>query len=452
VRRFLLTALAVFAALPAATGLASTYYVSPSGADGNPGTLDAPWRTVGRVNEATLAPGDAVLFQGGAGFDDTTLMPTSSGTPGAPITFGSYGPGLARLANRDGAVWIPAGEHDLAFNGLDLSSTGAIVFASAGHGSGVARVVLQDSVLHDSPYSGLSNQPQDSGWTVEDDTFRHLGDSGLIVQADRTTIEGSTIVDTGWNPALDYGKHGVYAKAPNVTIEDNDISRNANGSAISLRYGGAQVIGNAIHDTRYAVSLFPQDPANSGTAQIRDNRMWGITGFAFYYAGENTDGRPSGIDVLWASNTAQLDGADEAVNVSELAGPSVVVVNSVFTGSYGSAYRGCTTCRELANDWFGGRSNMPDGTGDLHRAPALSSAPSLAPTASSPLIDAGTVLATTGYAPGCDGLPWHFCGVAPDLGAVEYQGTRVFERRTAAAARRSAATLVSKRQRRGQRV
>jgi len=426
VRRFLLIVLALFVAAPVSAALATTYYVSPSGSDAAAGTLEAPWQTVSQVDRAELAPGDVVLFEGGATFSDATLMPASSGTAAAPITFGSYGQGLAQIANADGAVWIPAGGHDLVFNGLDLTSSNAIVFSSAASGSGVSGIVLQYSLLHDSPYAGLTNQPQDGGWSVRGNTFRHLGDSGLIVQAREMTIDGNTIVDTGWNPALDYGKHGIYAKAPNLTISNNDISQDTNGSAVSLRFGGARVVGNAIHDTAYAVSLFPQDPANEGTAEIRHNRMWGITGFAFYYAGENTDGRPSGIDVLWTSNTTQLEGAEEAVNVSELTAPQVLVANSVFTGTYGSAYRGCATCREFANDWFGGRFNMPNGVGDLHLSPGLSSAPALAPTTGSPLIDAGTaaVGGAAGYAPGCDGFLWHFCGPAPDLGAVEYRGER----------------------------
>src|SRR5207253_6970297 len=52
------------------------------------------------------------------------------------ITFGSYGQGLAQIANADGAVWIPAGRHDLVFNGLDLTSSNAIVFSSAATGEG----------------------------------------------------------------------------------------------------------------------------------------------------------------------------------------------------------------------------------------------------------------------------------------------------------------------------
>lgn len=399
----------------------ATYYVSPSGSDANPGSAAAPWRTVDRVNRASLAPGDTVLFQGGATFGDATLVPPSSGTSGSPVTFGSYGSGQATINNSNGAVWLPSGLHDVAFTNLSLSASGAIVFASAGSGSGSSGIVLERSTVHDSPYAGLVAQPQDSNWTISGNTFRHLGDSGLIVQGAQITIDDNTITDTGWNTSLNYGKHGIYAKGPSVTISGNDISSNANGSAVSLRYGGATVTGNTIHDTNYAVSLFPQDPKNTGLDAIYHNRMWNITGFAFYYAGTTDTGQAAGINVLWTSNTTQLANASEAVNVSEIKAARVEIANSIFTGSFGSAYRGCGTCVEHNNDWYGGSSNLPSGPGDQHVSPGLSAPPALTPSAASPVVDAGTTSTSyASYSASCDGAMLHYCLARPDQGAVEY--------------------------------
>ena len=332
----------------------TTYYVSPTGSDSNSGSASAPWKTVARVDRATLAAGDSVLFQGGASFADATLTPPASGTAPAPITFGSYGTGQAKLLNANGAVWMAAGTHDVVFTDLDLSSSGSIIFAAAGSGDGTTGITLQRSTVHDSPYSGVGIQPQDSLWTLSGNTFRHLGDSGLLVQGSQVTIDHNAITDTGWNTALNYGKHGIYAKGPNMTISNNDISFDVNGSAISLRYAGARVFDNVIHDTPYAVSIFPQDPANTGTERIYDNRLWNITGWAFYYAGVAQNGQPSGLNAIWTSNTTQLSSASEAVNVSEISAAQVTIANSIFTGSYGSAYRGCTSCSEYNNDWYGG--------------------------------------------------------------------------------------------------
>lgn len=77
---------------PAPSG-GTAYYVSPGGSDSNPGTSQsAPWRTIGRVNDANLQPGDVVYFKSG-GWWRETLKPPVGGKPGAPIAFAAYGAG-----------------------------------------------------------------------------------------------------------------------------------------------------------------------------------------------------------------------------------------------------------------------------------------------------------------------------------------------------------------------
>ena len=67
--------------------LLSTYYVSTQGADGNPGTLSAPFRTIQRG--ATAAePGDTVVVRTGTYRE--SVRPSRSGTADAPITFQAY--------------------------------------------------------------------------------------------------------------------------------------------------------------------------------------------------------------------------------------------------------------------------------------------------------------------------------------------------------------------------
>lgn len=70
---------------------AATYYVSPSGNDGNAGTsTSAPWKTIGKAN-ARLLPGDTVLVMPGTYAE--TIDPASSGTPAAPISYKAYNAG-----------------------------------------------------------------------------------------------------------------------------------------------------------------------------------------------------------------------------------------------------------------------------------------------------------------------------------------------------------------------
>ncbi len=73
----------------------ATYYVdAEAGADANPGTAAAPWKTAARVGAAQhlLRPGDRVLFRRGQVFAGALALETS-GAPGRPITYGSYGEG-----------------------------------------------------------------------------------------------------------------------------------------------------------------------------------------------------------------------------------------------------------------------------------------------------------------------------------------------------------------------
>ena len=75
---------------------ATTYYVSSSlGNDANSGTsASAAWQTVAKVNAQTFAPGDSVLFRRGDVWNES-LVASTSGTSGNPITFDAYGAGPA---------------------------------------------------------------------------------------------------------------------------------------------------------------------------------------------------------------------------------------------------------------------------------------------------------------------------------------------------------------------
>ncbi|MBV8881949.1 MAG: hypothetical protein JO332_18475 [Planctomycetaceae bacterium] len=73
--------------------LADIYYVSPKGDDAHDGKSEAKaWRTVGKVNAMSFAPGDQVLFARGGEWRES-LKAGSSGEPGKPITYAAYGKG-----------------------------------------------------------------------------------------------------------------------------------------------------------------------------------------------------------------------------------------------------------------------------------------------------------------------------------------------------------------------
>ncbi len=94
---------------------AKTYYVSISqGDDANDGLSEsAPLRSIGRVNDLALQPGDRVLFRCGDVWRAEMLTIRHSGAAGQPITFGSYPTGCANQPLLAGtqpvAGWVALG-------------------------------------------------------------------------------------------------------------------------------------------------------------------------------------------------------------------------------------------------------------------------------------------------------------------------------------------------------
>ena len=113
--------------------------------------------------------------------------------------------------------------------------------------------------------------------------------------------------------------------------------------------------------------------------------------------------------------------SSEMFNLSKVPSAAhISTVNNIFSGTFGSAYKACSTCTENNNDWFGGTSNIPKSSGDIFVNPNLSAAPNLVPQTGSPVIDKGTaVVSGLTYLLAGDGQPLHYAGKAPDIGAVE---------------------------------
>lgn len=92
----------IFMACASCFAQAQSYYIDAvAGSDAWSGTLPScagcnllaanpgPWRSIAKVNAATLQPGDSVLFSCGGMWRETLVVP-SSGTSAQPITFSSY--------------------------------------------------------------------------------------------------------------------------------------------------------------------------------------------------------------------------------------------------------------------------------------------------------------------------------------------------------------------------
>ncbi|HEX7084192.1 MAG TPA: right-handed parallel beta-helix repeat-containing protein [Gaiellaceae bacterium] len=336
---------------PAPPRHGATYFVSPGGSDRARGTTPrTAWRTLARVHRARLRPGDRVLFAGGARFHGT-LIPPTSGRAGAPIVFSSYGRGKAQLADRHGAVWLPPGRSHLRFERLDLTSAGgdAAVLGSSGGGAGSRDVAVVRCRLHDAAAAGIvSPKAADAGWRIAHDEIERTGDSGVIFLGSGFAVVDTTIRATGRDDALDYGKHGIYAKGPGALIARNRIA-GYDSAGISARFRDARILGNRIGPGPIGIAFLPDDP-RAGHTTIAGNVVTGTTSAGIFVSSQNT--QPERESFLIRGN--RIDAASQDGLVVERTGGDVELVGNRVQVPRGDALaldRPGGALRERANVW-----------------------------------------------------------------------------------------------------
>lgn len=81
------------------------YFVdSTQGADSNPGSVEAPWKTLQAVNGHAFGPGDVISFKRGTQYAGALSL-SSSGTPEEPIRLTAYGSGEPPLFTNAGQFY-----------------------------------------------------------------------------------------------------------------------------------------------------------------------------------------------------------------------------------------------------------------------------------------------------------------------------------------------------------
>jgi len=279
-----------------------TFYVSPSGSDSNAGTSpNSSWRTVTRANRASLSPGDGVLFEGGSTFSDDALMPEGSGSSGAPIVFGSYGTGKATLTK---GVWFMS-KNWLAFTDLAISGAHQGVAGSA-NGSGSTNIVVQNSSFRNLGIGINAANNSDRNWTLRSNTVDGTGDSGFILQGDGHRAQENTILNTGTDPSIPYGKHGIYLKSANSRVVGNTI-RYFQAEGVSSRYRNAVIEENTISDGEIAIAWYQSD-SQSGTSYWHNNTVARTTAACLYVSRSDAAGSTRESFVVSNNKLSKLGG------------------------------------------------------------------------------------------------------------------------------------------------
>ncbi|UHD14840.1 right-handed parallel beta-helix repeat-containing protein [Thiocapsa bogorovii] len=125
----------LFALLLLPTGsFGADYYLSAAGRDTNSGSSSqAPWRSLNKINDLILDPGDRVFLRGGDNFSGSLFFDAfDRGTAASPIRIGSYGTGRATILAGDGDGILAYNTAGFVISNLNLRGSGADVNDGAG--------------------------------------------------------------------------------------------------------------------------------------------------------------------------------------------------------------------------------------------------------------------------------------------------------------------------------
>lgn len=193
---------------------AATYYISPTGSDSNSGTSPAtPWQTLAKVNGATFAAGDQILFESGKTFvapsnSDALIIKGAGSSNTNRITYGIYG-GTARAViqqnatNRNGVKfaatndWVTVQDLEIAGPFAWTPSAQGAVTPYGVHLQGSSSNVLQGTtlqrlVVRNFRGSGIrSNQNEKlSDTRIQYTEVYEVGDGGIRLGSDFDTQNG----------------------------------------------------------------------------------------------------------------------------------------------------------------------------------------------------------------------------------------------------------------------
>lgn len=215
--------------------LMSTYYVSPSGSDNSNGTSSSsPWKTIAKVNNASMKAGDTILFQGGATFDGGLSFFREGGTASSPITISSYGSGRATIRSGSSAgimVTDCAGfdvkNLNVVGNGRTNNNASGIEFYTA-LGGGVKLDHITIDNVESSGYGVWGIRV--GGWNGTS-AFKNI------------RVTNSNLHDNGWGGFYTYaqsGKSNQNVYVSRVIAHDNPgvpgYTANSTGNGIELSY------------------------------------------------------------------------------------------------------------------------------------------------------------------------------------------------------------------------
>ncbi len=239
-----------FFGLQVTSGVAATYYVSPSGNDSNSGTQASPFRTITHT-DSVVVPGDTVHVAPGSYAG--AFITYTNGASGSPVTYISdtkwgaiiQGSGTGNLNYTAG--WEIHGQYNI-IDGFQVAGAGVWRFGLYALGTGD---ILRNNHVHDI----MQQVGCDSGGGAGIE-------SGDYYNADHIDIIANLVHDIGPTGGCAY-IHGIYVTVPYGNIDNNNVYANA-GYGIHLWHDdrNENVINNTVFNNRTGGAIFGADTSD----------------------------------------------------------------------------------------------------------------------------------------------------------------------------------------------
>ncbi len=293
-----------------------SYYINNNGSDSNDGSKMKPWRTIKKLNEAALDPGDTVQFQGGQKYIGSILIdPAKSGSSLYPIVVTSAGPVSACIYSKDSCgmtiyntsyirvshlhfigsgrktgnirngVLLISGDH-ISLDHIELEGyqkAGLEIYCSK-------NVLAQHIYAHDNGAAGISVSGNYENKTATKNIIlrycraennpgdptnltNHSGNGIVAGHCTNLTIEYCTATNNGWDmPRIGNGPVGIWMYESDSVLIQHCISYRNKTSKGAADGGGFDIDGGVTNSTiQYCLSY--------------DNYGSGFGIFQYYEAG-----------------------------------------------------------------------------------------------------------------------------------------------------------------------
>lgn len=402
------------------------FYLSSQGNDDNPGTIELPWRTLGKVNSHKLAPGDSVFFARRSSFSGGLLI-TESGTEDKPIAFTAYGAGTApRFTNPDlsvlnGNMIQIRGSHILVDGlhfhsgvaadqerGVNARQIGAVFITLGADHNTVKNCEMEDCPIGVQSYGQYNlitrNHIHDCNCFLSDPNW---GSIGIMVATSNHEISYNRITNYTVSGGI-FGADGGAIEIDNKEYANDSINIHHNWS--SGNEGFLEIIG---------------DTPSTENVRVAYNVSDDYQQFIFFWSGKNCYVENNTVLCLRPQNSRVRVVFSFNEGNNTIRNNIFVLADGlqVFSGEnvYGAEYYDQPHDHNLYYSVDGSQVDpcgKPLGEGDKIAAPLFVdlTARDLHLQVNSPAIDAGIDL---GYTLDFDNNPIP-SGTAPDIGAYEY--------------------------------